>query len=332
VSNEPVAPVHPNEDADVARMRNYRIEAGGKTYRFLRGDFHRHTEVSQDGGADGALEDMWRYAIDAARLDWMGDDDHDNGGGKEYTWWLVQKTTDLFSSPKLTTMFTYERSVTYPHGHRNVMFAKRGVRTLPRLVADGQVVDEDTPMLYDYLKAHDGICASHTSATGMGTDWRDVNPVYEPFVEIYQGHRNSYEHLGAPRVARRPGEAIGGWKPLGMVWNALGLQYRVGFQASSDHISTHISYAVAVAEDATRAAVLDAFRRRHCYAATDNIVLDVRSGDHLMGDEFDANGPVKLRIYAHGTRPIARVDVIKDFVYAYSTEPKTPEVRFEWTD
>ena len=52
-------------------MRNYRIEAGGKTYRLLRGDFHRHTEISQDGGSDGALEDMWRYAIDAAgaRLD-----------------------------------------------------------------------------------------------------------------------------------------------------------------------------------------------------------------------------------------------------------------------
>ena len=31
-------------------------------------------------------------------------------------------------------MFTYERSVAYPHGHRNVMFDHRGVRTLPRLV------------------------------------------------------------------------------------------------------------------------------------------------------------------------------------------------------
>ncbi len=67
------------------------------------------------------------------------------------------------------------------------------------------VVDADTLMLYDYLKQHDGICASHTSATGMGTDWRDVNPQFEPFVEIYQGHRQSYEYLGAPRAARRKG-------------------------------------------------------------------------------------------------------------------------------
>ena len=35
---------------------------------------------------------------------------------------------------------------------------------------------------------------------------------------------------------------------MGMVWNALSMQYRLGFQASSDHVSTHISYAVALAE------------------------------------------------------------------------------------
>jgi hypothetical protein len=206
------------------------------------------------------------------------------------------------------------------------------VRTLPRLVGQGGVIDADTTMLYDYLKEHDGICASHTSATGMGTDWRDVNPVYEPFVEIYQGHRQSYEYLGAPRTARRRGESLGGWQPLGMVWNALALQYKFGFEASSDHISTHISYAIALADDTTRPAILDAFRRRHCYAATDNIIMDVRSGDHLMGDEFDANGPVKLKVFVRGTAAIARVDIIKDFRYVYSTEPRNEQVEFEWTD
>ena len=194
--NPPI--VHPDEAADIARMRSYRIQAGGKTYRLLRGDFHRHTELSMDGGSDGSLEDMWRYSLDAAALDWMGNNDHDNGGGKEYTWWLAQKTTDLYNNPRFVGMFSYERSNAYPHGHRNVMFPRRGIRTLPRLVNDQGLVDDDTKMLYDYLKEHGGVCASHSSATGMGTDWRDFNPEYEPMVEIYQGHRNSYEHLGAP--------------------------------------------------------------------------------------------------------------------------------------
>jgi hypothetical protein len=29
-------------------------------------------------------------------------------------------------------MFSYERSVNYPDGHRNVIFARRGIHTLPR--------------------------------------------------------------------------------------------------------------------------------------------------------------------------------------------------------
>ena len=96
-------------------MRDHRITAGGKTYQLLRGEFHRHTEISMDGGNDGALEDMWRYALDCADLDWIGNGDHDNGGGKEYTWWLIQKTTDLYHiPPRFTPMFTYERSVPYP--------------------------------------------------------------------------------------------------------------------------------------------------------------------------------------------------------------------------
>ena len=183
-SREPnrLTSVHPAESADIDRIRAYRIDAAGKNYRLLRGEFHRHSEISADGGSDGSLEDMWRYALDAASLDWIGNGDHDNGGGKEYTWWLIQKTTDLYSQPAQVRPHVHLRAKRglSSHGHRNVMFDHRGVRTLPRLVGPNGVIDADTLMLYDYLKEHNGICASHTSATGMGTDWRDVNPVFEP--------------------------------------------------------------------------------------------------------------------------------------------------------
>ncbi len=325
--------VHPDESADLDRIRAYQIKAGGKSYRLLRGEFHRHSEISADGGSDGSLEDMWRYALDAAALDWIGNGDHDNGGGKEYTWWLIQKTTDLYSvPPKFVPMFTYERSVAYPHGHRNVMFDHRGVRTLPRLIGRTGVVDQDTAMLYDYLREHNGICASHTSATGMGTDWRDVNPALEPFVEIYQGHRQSYEYLGAPDLpAGRANPSAGGsrWGSSGTPWPcSTGSDFRrraITFRPISamPWLSPRIP---------PGAAILDAFRRRHCYAATDNIIMDVRSGEHLMGDEFTAGGPVKLGVFIRGTSPIARVDIIKDFKYVYSTEPGKAQVEFAWTD
>src|SRR5205807_4195279 len=155
-----LAPEVAAENATVKRMRDYRAKVGGKTFQYLRGEFHRHTELSWDGSPDGSLEDMFRYAIDAVGFDWIGNGDHDNGAGREYPWWLTQKFTDAYHVPgAFTPMFTYERSVAYPHGHRNVMFAKRGVLTLPRLAAGEEkaiagVHPDDTKMLYRYLHEH----------------------------------------------------------------------------------------------------------------------------------------------------------------------------------
>ncbi|HEV7222886.1 MAG TPA: hypothetical protein VGN42_09320, partial [Pirellulales bacterium] len=128
-----VAAVHPNEAEDVARLREHRVTAGGKELRLLRGEFHRHTEYSAHRDQDGLLEDTWRYALDAGKLDWMGNGDHDNGMGHEYMWWQIQKMTDLhLHPPYFVPAMTYERSVQYPNGHRNVMMPRRGIRPLPR--------------------------------------------------------------------------------------------------------------------------------------------------------------------------------------------------------
>src|SRR5262249_20043034 len=299
---------------------------------------------SWDGGADGSLEDMFRYAIDAASMDWIGNGDHDNGAGREYSWWLTQKFTDAFHvANAFTPMFTYERSVAYPHGHRNCMFARRGVRTLPRLAAPadlkkppGGVHPDDTKMLYRYLKELDGICAVHTSATSMGTDWRDNDPKAEPTVQIYQGDRMSYEHEDAPRAGYDPKinklpANVAGWFPKGFINHALQKGYRLSFQASSDHWSTHISYFIILAERNDREALLDAVKKRHCYGATDNIVVDFRSGDHVMGDEFTAAAAPTFRIHVVGTGNLAKIDVLKDSQVVETLRPKGTTYRGSWT-
>ena len=63
--------IHPNEAEQVARIRSYRVEAGGKAYFIYRGDTHRHTDISLDGGGDGGLLDAYRYARDAAAMDFL---------------------------------------------------------------------------------------------------------------------------------------------------------------------------------------------------------------------------------------------------------------------
>ena len=320
------------ELAAISLLRNYRKGP----LRIVRGEFHRHSEISMDGGNDGKLLDQWRYAIDTGSLDWIGCCDHDNGGGREYTWWTIQKLTDIFYSPgHFAPMFNYERSVVYPEGHRNVIFAQRGIRTLPRLLPvtspDQSVHAPDTQMLYAYLKAFNGVTAAHTSGTQMGTDWRDNDPLVEPAVEIYQGDRQNYEMPDAPRSSNEH-DAIGGWRPKGFIDLALEKGYKLSFEASSDHVSTHISYANIYVTGLNREAVLDGFKKRHLYAATDNILADVTSGQHMMGDQFSTASMPALQVKLTGTGPFAKIHIVKDGKYVYSIEPKTAKVDFSWRD
>ena len=70
-----------------------------------------------------------------------------------------------------------------------------------------------------------------------------------------------------------------GERPAGYVWNAWAKGYKLGVQSSSDHVSTHSSYACILVEDFSRQGLVDAMRKRHTYAATDSIVMDLRASD-----------------------------------------------------
>jgi hypothetical protein len=352
------APGHADEAGDLKAIRAYRTTVDGKSVRIVRGDFHRHTELSWDGGGtqDGSLQDFYRYMIDAASMDFGASTDH-QGGANEYWWWYTQKMTDMYHVPgTYVPIFGYERSVTQPHGHRNIFFATRAGRVTPFHmrqgidafalgqnpqgdepgVGTGDVVENDTKLLYEAIRAMNGIAISHTSATRMGTDWRDNDPKLEPVVEIFQGARTNYEFVGAPKSAEESKDAAhmktAGYFPVGMVRDAWAKGYRLGIITSSDHGSTHYSYAMVYTDRYDRAGVLNAIRRRHTYGATDNIVLDVRMGDHFMGSELPADGPLPLRVRIRGTRDVARVEVIRADRLIYSVQPNKPNVAFEFTD
>ena len=60
---------------------------------------------------------------------------------------------------------------------------------------------------------------------------------------MFQGYHTSYEAPGAPKTVDDKTDLVHGpYKPDGFVSLALDKGYRLGFQASSDHISTHVSY------------------------------------------------------------------------------------------
>jgi hypothetical protein len=165
----------------------------------------------------------------------------------------------------------------------------------------------------------------------MGTDWRDNDPVSEPVVEIYQGDRQNYEMPDAPR-SNSARDSIGGFTPKGWVSLALEKGYKLSFEASSDHISTHMSYCNMLAKDNTRQSVLEAFKSRHVYGATDNIVADFRAGNHIMGDAFTAASAPEFKVKLRGTANFNKVYVIKNNKYVYTLDPGKRDVDFTWRD
>jgi hypothetical protein len=310
---------HASEADDVGQIRSWRVRAAGrsgtafgirpagrKSYQILRGDTHRHTELSMDlrGAPDGSILDFYRYMVDAAAMDWG--------------------------------------MISWPNGHRNIIHASRGVSPVTSFlkydtqmrghVGTGDVQDDDTKMLYDELHRSGGIAVSHTSATTMGTDWRDNDPEVEPVVELGQGDRYNYEYLGAPLSNPREVEAGESTYEQGFVKHAWDKGYRLGVILSSDHWSTHISYAMVWAEERSREAIMEALRARRTYAATDNIVLEFWIGDHFMGEEFEAEEVPLIRINVVGTGTISDIQVIRNNRSIYQNPGGSREVDLSFQD
>lgn len=234
---------HPAERQQVAAVRNYRITAGDRTYKIVRGDVHRHTEISMDGAIDGSLWDLYRYAIDAASLDYVAVTDHNYGAwldtdepespdtDNEYQWWRTQKSADMFYVPgRFVPLYGYERSVNFPRGHRNILHVRRGVFSyrVPKLFISErpELIERDVRGLWAYLRSTRGIALPHSTGTNMGTNWRYHDNELEPVAELYSGDWGGFEAEGQPRAATKdaPGGGFSGRAPFvnGLIWNALG--------------------------------------------------------------------------------------------------------------
>jgi hypothetical protein len=313
-------------------LRNYRLTVQKEQLQLLRGDFRRYTEMSAGGEREGSLSDAFRYALDAAGLDWFACCDEDNG--HEYAWWTIQKWSDMFHLPgRLVTLFAHDRVGGPPEGSRMVLFGRRGVRPLSRLapaVGDFNPA-RDTEMLREYLRRFEGLGIVHSPTTARGISWTGHDPALEPVVELYQGYAQSAEGAEAPRTAG-PADAIGGWHPEGVVSNALAKGYRFGFGAASGRMSTQQAYTNLWVTAPTRPAVLEALRKRRVYGSTADILADVTCEGHLMGEEFRVKGPPMIRVKLTGTTDFRRVHIIKDGRTVYTGDPRARVVDFGWSD
>ncbi|HEY2931522.1 MAG TPA: DUF3604 domain-containing protein [Acidobacteriota bacterium] len=318
--------------------KGYQTQAGSTKYRLFYGDLHRHTDIRGHGGTDPSVPDLYRYALDAAELDFMATTDHNlttgnawSDGLDEYAWWVTQKNADLHMLPgRFVSLYGYERSMVAPGGHRNVIWPNRKNELIP---GDRRLASENIPLgLWERLRRTGGIAIPHTIAekTQPNVSWEYHDPVGSPVMEMYQGARSSYEYAGAKPEESRGRSALE--KKGNFLWDALERGYRIGVIASSDHGSTHQSYAGVYATDFTREAIVEAIRNRHTFAATDNIVIDFRIGDAFMGDEVTLAAPPRLAVKVLGTGPIRQVDIVRNNKFVYTAKPGKREAEISYLD
>jgi hypothetical protein len=312
---------------DPRPLRQRTATVGGKKYELFFGDLHRHTDLSLcDVPTDGTIDDTYRYAIDVARLDFLGITDHARdiaqGDVKSQLWWRsCKEVTRHALLPEFIPYFSYERS--RGGADHNVISLKPDVLT-PHTYPHAQLwteIDDDT-----FTIPHQTITSPIENPTSMPTSigpevWRSHDNARRPLMEIYQGCRDrSIEHDAHPGLAKR---------------------YLFGFIASSDHFSTGGSYAGVWAEKDTRESIFRAMKARRTFGATDRMRLLVRAGDHWMGEVIRAKRFPPIRIEAAGTATIAWIEILVDGALAKRLRvsgdeietvyaPETPEGPFHY--
>lgn len=317
-------------------IRSWKLHHKGQELQVYFGDLHRHTDISLCfPTADGCLVDAYRYAIDAARLDFLAVTNHTRDTDP-FPWWRTQKANDLFLVPgRFSPIYAYERSNGVAGGgHRNVFFLERDWPVFRSdahyswMKAKRPKNNNPDVALYPHLRGKAALTAAHTpgySRRAMRGTWTYHDPQVEPIAEIIQTFRRDYVRPGPPqwRDARTRGKIA----EEASLWYALARGYKLGFIASSDHHSTHMSYACVWAKSPQRKDIFEALRNRRTYAATDKILLEVHLGEAVMGETVKAPDVPELQIHVRGTDVIEEVQVVRNRKVVASLKPNKKEVR-----
>lgn len=280
------------------------------------GDLHGHTNYS-DG--TGLPEDYFVYARDVAGLDVVALTDHDDWGllpmsEHPYMWAENQELVRRFHDPgRFVTLLGFEWT-NWIHGHRHVLYFENEGEVLSSL-------DEryDTPTeLWAALRGRAALTVPHHPAgLPVPIDWTiPPDPDLEPVVEVTSVHGTS-EAEDAPLRVR--GALRGNF-----VRDAIARGYRYGIIGSGDSHDGHPGLTfytphyfngglvAFLTEDLTRAGVHSALTERRVYATNGpRIVLRFALAGAPMGRAVEACEAADLYVYALGTAPLERIDVVR---------------------
>ncbi len=284
--------------------------------RVLWGDLHGHSMLS-DG--TGTPEEYFRYARDAASLDFVALTDHDHWGMRFMDehgemWAAVQDVARMFNDEgRFVALAGYEWT-SWLHGHRHVLyFGECGP-----IFSSLDPAYETPPQLWEALAGHSALTVAHHSAGGpISTNWYYVpDPDIEPVTEVVSAHGSS-EAFDTPGRIYNPVEG-------NFVRDELDRGLRFGFIGSGDghdghpglsHLASPSGGLAAIfSEENSREAILRALKARRVYATNGRrIWLRMWLDDQPMGSNVPPTAAPSafLRFAVAATAPIDRVDIVR---------------------
>ena len=279
--------------------------------KLLWGDLHRHSNVSDcRWWLEGSPRDAYRYAMAAADLDFLAVTDHAMYLSTPDALADVHDEANAVNLPGVFTAFCACEANFGDGGGHMVVLAGGDALPIPRADSRADLFGQLDP-------AEVLVIPHHTGDPDHPYRWDGHDEALAPVVEVYQPYRSSFESPDAPAPPtpwRQAGNTPTADSTVLAGWRG-GL--KLGVVASSDHLSTGGAFAGVWAVRNTRADILDALRRRHCYAASDRIELVFWADGHFMGDGFridPAGGEAKVtfKVRCRGTEAIRNIELLGD--------------------
>ena len=280
------------------------------------GQLHGHTAFS-DGV--GTIDEYYTYGRDVGFLDFCVANDHAWQLSVQNKWpEAIAAVRNHYEPGRYVTLAGYEWTI---EGHRNVYFADTtddlplhhrnevGANTYPEFVAKLRAAGKE--VILGYHTAHP-------------VDLNGHDPEFQKLVELHSMWGTS-EYPGNPGWTKLGDKYV----PQSCAQAALARGQRLGFVAGGDshhgrpgrfwygtrwNIMGHKEGAAAViAPKLDRRTIFDALKNRHTYGATgERILLLFTINGHGMGDEFQADGPLRIHFEVGGTGPLTSVELLRD--------------------
>ena len=300
------------------------------------GDLHCHDFLSE---AEGYTDELYRFAIEDRRLDFVSVVPQLHGWLDNETWTITKYMNERYlDEGRFVTFLGFEWQHT-GYGDKVVHYLGGDQPYLP--VGVGRY---DSPRdLYAALRDSDATVISHHPTYPLdtwvpGTDYDVVEADVERVIELWSMHGSSEGYA----VDDRP---LSNFDPANGVMAALRRGVRLGFIAGSDThsgrpggslrepLSYHGGLAAAWAKDLTRRSLFEALRaRRTCALTRARIVLKMTVNGAWMGSEIPMADRADIRIDAWAPGKIAKVELMKDTVLLREFGPFGDECHIEFDD